>query len=82
MGDIPLEQLPPDSFFAMLKFKRTGTVRGYSTHSITFKFQPIAIGDFEEEILLEFDNNEIIKVLIKAVCIDVPLYVDNLICDF
>lgn len=81
-GSIDHEMLAPDSFFAMLKFKRSGRIGGYKQRSIKFVFTPTNIGDFEEEILLSFNNTESLKVLVKGECIDVPLYVESNVCDF
>ena len=78
------EELAPDSFFGMLKFPKSGELKGYSSTSLSFSFSPIAVGNFEEEVLIEFDNPSIpsLKLFLKADCIDVPIYVEKTCYDF
>lgn len=78
------ETLASDSFYAMLKFQRNGNVQGYSSTTLTFQYNPTKIGEFDEEMLVTFDNPMVNqqRLKIKAKCLNVPIYVENGTYDF
>lgn len=78
------ETLEPDSFLAMLKFQRNGNIQGYSSISLSFQYNPTKIGEFEEELVVSFDNPKVSqqRMKLKARCLNVPIYVERLTYDF
>lgn len=85
-GDIPDSPglLPDDSFLSMLEFPRSSKIGSYTSVTISFRFSPTQIGNFEEVLQVVYQNGDIPRLLLslKGECIDVPICVERPLYDF
>ena len=63
----------------MMRFPRSGEVKGYSSTVLSFTFEPQIIGEYFEEVLFNFGNTLVPPINLQIIgrCIDVPIYVEQ-----